>query len=269
MTTDATSLRDRFRALHAEGCFAIPNPFDVGSALLLQHLGAAALATTSSGFAATLGRPDQHVRRDELVEHVAALCAAVAVPINVDAEGCYPSDDGGIARTVELLAGAGAAGVSIEDYDPEFGGILPLADAAERVGVAAEACRASGVVLTGRAEQLLYGSGDLDEVIDRLCAYRDAGADVVYAPGLVRLEDIRRVVDEVGVAVNVLALPGVPPLAELAAAGVRRVSTGGSLSWVAYGAFAAAAAELLGPGTTAYLDSMLPRSTRQAAFTAG
>jgi 2-methylisocitrate lyase-like PEP mutase family enzyme len=258
-----STLRDRFRALHVSGTFVIPNPFDVGSARLLEHLGFSALATTSSGFAATLGRPDQHVTRDELVAHVAQLCAAVDIPMNVDAEACYADDEGGVARTIDLLAAAGASGISIEDHD---GAILPLDIAVDRVRQAVDACRPHGVVLTARAEQLLYGSNDLDEVIDRLIAYRDVGAEVLYAPGLVRADNIRRVVDAVGAPINVLALPGTPSVPDLADLGVRRVSTGGALAWAAYGGLVAAASELRDHGTSEYLGSVLPRATRTAAF---
>lgn len=266
MTPTSSDLRDRFRALHTSGTFVIPNPFDAGSARLLEHLGFPALATTSAGFAASLGRPDQHVSRSELVAHVAELCAAIDIPLNVDAEACYAHDDGGIARTVELLAEAGAAGISIEDHDPSLGAILPLDEAAARVAIAVEACRPHGVVLTARAEQYLYGSTDLDEVIARLVAFRDAGAEVVYAPGLAAIDDIRRVVDAVEIAVNVLALPGTPPVPELAAAGVRRVSTGGALAWAAYDGLVSAATELRDHGTSTYLASVLPRGVRAAAF---
>lgn len=259
--------RDRFRALHGSGLFVMPNPFDAGSARLLEHLGSEALATTSSGFAATLGRPDQRVTRDELVAHVAAICAAVGIPVNVDAESCYPDAEGGITRTVDLLAEAGAAGISIEDVEPGAGSIRDRDEATARVATAARAARRHGIVLTARADQLLYGSRDLDDVVGRLCAYRDAGAEVVYAPGLTELEDVRRVVDAVGVPVNVLALRTAPPVAELASAGVRRVSTGGGLAWAAYGAVAAAATELLHHGTSTYLGSALPSATRAAAFT--
>lgn len=261
-----TPLRDRFRALHRSGRFVIPNPFDAGSARLLEHLGFSALATTSSGFAATLGRPDQHVTRDELVAHVAELSAAVDIPINVDAEACYADDEGGIAQTVDLLAAAGASGISIEDHDPTVGAILPLDVAIDRVRQAVEACQPHGVVLTARAEQLLYGSTDVDEVIARLVAFRDAGAEVLYAPGLVRADDIRRVVDAVGAPINVLALPGTPSVPELADLGVRRVSTGGALAWAAYGGFVAAATELRDHGTSTYFSTTLPRAARTAAF---
>jgi 2-methylisocitrate lyase-like PEP mutase family enzyme len=258
--------RRAFRDLHDSGTFVLPNPWDVGSALLLERLGFDALATTSSGFAATLGRADQQVTRDELVAHVAALTAAVRIPVNVDAERGYAPDPAGVARTVELLAEAGASGVSIEDYDPARGTVEPVEVAAERIAAAAEACGRHGIVLTGRAENHLYGAGDLDDTITRLMAYRAAGAACVYAPGLTDLADIARVVAETGAPVNVLALRRGPSVAELAGAGVRRVSTGGALAWAAYGALVRAAGELRDAGTSTYLDDALGRDLRAAAF---
>jgi 2-methylisocitrate lyase-like PEP mutase family enzyme len=242
----------RFRELHErDGLFLLPNPWDVGSAKILAALGFEALATTSAGFALAIGKADQTVTRDELVGHVAELAAATALPLNVDSERLYPDDPGGVAETVAMLADAGAAGCSIEDYDPPTGAIDEVGPAAERVGVAAEAARGR-LVLTARAENHLYGAGDLDDTIARLVAYRGAGADVVYAPGLIELADIRRVVENVGVPVNVLALRTGPSIGELAEAGVRRVSTGSGLARAAYGAFVAAAEELRDNGTSEY-----------------
>jgi len=258
--------RRAFRDLHESGTFVLPNPWDVGSALLLEQLGFRALATTSSGFAATLGRGDQKVTRDELVAHVAALTAAVKVPVNVDAERGYASDPEGVARTVELLAEAGASGVSIEDYDPDAAAILPVEAAAERIAAAAAVCDRHGVVLTGRAENHLYGAGDLDDTIARLTAYRDAGATCVYAPGLTDVGEIARVVAETGAPVNVLAMRHGPSVADLAGAGVRRVSTGGALAWAAYGALVRAAEELRDAGTSNYLDGAVSGKLRAAAF---
>jgi 2-methylisocitrate lyase-like PEP mutase family enzyme len=258
--------RQAFRELHTSGTFVLPNPWDVGSALLLEQLGFAALATTSSGFAATLGRADQRVSRDELVAHVAALTAAVTVPVNVDAEHGYAADPAGVARTAELLAGAGASGISIEDYDPQAGAVEPVEVAAERIAAAAAVCDKHGVVLTGRAENHLYGAGDLDDTVARLRAYRAAGAACVYAPGLTDLADIGRVVAETGAPVNVLALRNGPTVGELAGAGVRRVSTGGGLAWAAYGALVRAAEELRDAGTTTYLDGAVSGRLRSAAF---
>ena len=258
--------RRAFRDLHESGTFVLPNPWDVGSALLLEQLGFRALATTSSGFAATLGRGDQKVTRDELVAHVAALTAAVKVPVNVDAERGYASDPEGVARTVELLAEAGASGVSIEDYDPDAAAILPVEAAAERIAAAAAVCDRHGVVLTGRAENHLYGAGDLDDTIARLTAYRDAGATCVYAPGLTDVGEIARVVAETGAPVNVLAMRHGPSVADLAGDGVRRVSTGGALAWAAYGALVRAAEELRDAGTSNYLDGAVSGKLRAAAF---
>ena len=223
-----------FRDLHADGIFVMPNPWDVGSATTLASLGFPALATTSWGHAASLGRKDQQVTLDELVEHAAVIVAAVDVPLNVDAEYCFSADKAGIGPVVRRLASTGAAGLSIEDFNPFAGAIDPVEVAAERVAAAADAAHDEDVVLTARAENLLYGAGDLDDTIMRLVAYRDAGADVVYAPGLVDLGQIATVVAEVGVPVNVLTLPGGPSIPELAAAGVRRVSTGGALAGAAY-----------------------------------
>jgi 2-methylisocitrate lyase-like PEP mutase family enzyme len=262
-TTDER--RDRFRDLHLNGLFLIPNPFDVGSARLLEHLGFQALATTSSGFAATLGRNDQYTTRSQLVEHVRSICAAVTLPVNVDAEACFPLESGGIDETVELFANVGAAGVSIEDFDPTTNAILPIDQASERVALAVGAARRHGVVITARAESLLYGSTDTDDVIARLRAYRKAGADVLYAPGVKSTQEIRRIVD-IGLPVNVLALPGVPNTTELRSLGVRRVSTGGALAWSAYGALLRAATQLRDDGTYDYFDSVLDRSTRETAF---
>ena len=253
----------RFRELHEQGIFVMPNPWDVGSAKLLASMGFEALATTSAGFAWSLGRLDQNVSRDELVAHVEAIAAATPLPLNVDSENCFPDAQGGIAETVRLLEQAGAAGCSIEDYDPAADRILDLEQAAERVATAAAA---SQLVLTARAENHLHGVDDLDDTIARLVAYRDAGADVVYAPGLAQPDAIRRVVDEVGVPVNVLALPNGPNVDELAAAGVRRVSTGGALARSAYGALLTAAAELRDGGTSRYSESGAPAAALRDAF---
>ena len=161
--------------------------------------------------------------------------------VSVDAERCFADDPAGVAETVRLVAEAGAAGCSIEDYDPRSGSIDPIEVAIERVAAAAEAASKHGMVLTARAENHLYGLDDLDDTITRLRAYRDAGADVLYAPGLVAADEIKRVVDEVGAPINVLAMRRTPPVPALAALGVRRVSTGGGLARAAYGALVAAA----------------------------
>jgi 2-methylisocitrate lyase-like PEP mutase family enzyme len=261
--------RARFRALHArEQLFVMPNPWDVGSARLLASRGFEALATTSAGFAWSLGKLDQSVARDELVAHVASLSNATSLPLNVDSERCYPDDPGGVAETVALLAGAAAAGFSIEDYNPATDSIDGIEVAAERVALAAEAAHrlSDPMVVTGRAENHIRGVDDLDDTIARLIAYRDAGADVVYAPGLSGLDQIGAVVKAVGVPVNVLALPNGPTVAELASVGVRRVSTGGSLARSAYGALLAGAQELLADGTSSYAAGGLTGEALQAAF---
>jgi 2-methylisocitrate lyase-like PEP mutase family enzyme len=256
----AADRRARFRELHEEDrLFAMPNPWDVGSARLLERLGFPALATTSAGFAWSLGKPDQQVTRDELVAHVGAVAAAVSVPLNVDSERLYPDDPGGVAETVRLLAEAGAAGCSIEDYNPATGGIDDVGEAAARVTEAADTAHGAGMVLTGRCEHHIRGVDDLDATIERLIAYRDAGADCVYAPGLTDLEQIRRVVDEVAAPVNVLALPAGPPIGDLEAIGVRRISTGSLLAGTAYGALVAGARELFDDGTSKYAAGHVDR----------
>lgn len=264
-----TDRRERFRALHRDRLFVMPNPWDTGSARLLASLGFEALATTSSGHAAALGRPDQSVTREELLAHVESLVASLEVPLNVDAERCFADDPAGVAETVDLIARAGAAGCSIEDYDPRQGSIDLLEVAVERVAAAAEAARKQGLVLTARAENHLYGIDDLDDTITRLCAYRDAGADVLYAPGLVDREEIRRVVERVEAPVNVLAMREGPAISELAALGVRRVSTGGGLARAAYGAMIAAARELQTAGTSRYLDAAISGRELEAALRSG
>jgi 2-methylisocitrate lyase-like PEP mutase family enzyme len=261
--------RERFRELHArEQLFVMPNPWDVGSARLLEHSGFEALATTSAGFAWSLGKLDQRVTRDELAAHVAELTSAVSVPLSVDSERCYPDDPGGIAATVELLAGAGASGFSIEDFDPATQRIDELAVAVEHLAIAVEANHslAEPMVLTARAENHIRGIDELEDTIARLTAYRDAGADVVYAPGLTGLAQISRVVSQAGIPVNVLALPGAPTLSELGVVGVRRVSTGSLLAGAAYGALLAAERELSTQGTSTYATNNAARETLEQAF---
>ena len=261
--------RARFRALHErEQLFVMPNPWDVGSARLLASAGFEALATTSAGFAWSIGKHDQQVTREELVAHVAGLAEATTLPLNVDSERCYPDDPGGVAETVALLADAGAAGFSIEDFDPASGRIDDVGLAAERAAVAAEAAHslAEPMVLTGRAENHIRGVDDLDDTIARLIAYREAGADCLYAPGLTDIGEIAAVVEAIGAPVNVLALPGGPSTSELAAAGVRRVSTGSLLAAAAYGSLMAGATELLTAGTSEYAASRVPSETLREAL---
>jgi 2-methylisocitrate lyase-like PEP mutase family enzyme len=266
MSDEAAERRARFRALHdREQLFVMPNPWDVGSARLLQSAGFEALATTSAGFAWSVGKLDQTVSRNELVAHVATLAAATDLPLNVDSERCYPDDPGGVTRTVELLAEAGAAGFSIEDYDPDTGGMDEVGRAAERVAEAVQASH-EGMLLTARAENHIRGVDDLDDTIARLIAYRDAGADAVYAPGLTDVEQIARVVEAVRIPLNVLALPLGPSLGELAAAGVRRISTGSLLAGAAYGALLEGARELREEGTSRYAEGGASRDALRDAF---
>ena len=265
-TGDWTRRRDRFRQLHERDLFVMPNPWDIGSARILASMGFPALATTSLGHAASLGKVDQTVTREELVAHVAALSAAVDLPLNVDAERCFADDLAGVAETVSMLAEAGAAGCSIEDYDPARGAIDDIAVASERVAAAADAAHRQGMLLTARAENALYGIDDIDDTVARLRAYRAAGADVLYAPRLTDAGQIRHVAQATDAPVNVLAMRNGPPIPELARLGVRRVSTGGPLARAAYGALRRAAEELLGPGTSTYPDHALTSEDLDRAF---
>lgn len=267
MTADPHASRtDIFRNLHGAGTFLAPNPWDVGSARYLEWRGMSALATTSSGFAATLGRLDRQTTRDEVVAHVHAIAAAVDIPVTVDSERCYADDLAGVATTVRLLAQAGAAGCSIEDYDPSTETIDDLPLAVDRVAAAASAAAEYGLVLTARTERHLYGSTDLDTTIERLVAFRNAGAEVLYAPGLTDLSEIGQLVAEVGAPVNVLAYPKGPSIEELASVGVRRVSTGGALTWAALGGLKSAIDELLLTGTSTYTENSLSASDRNRAL---
>jgi 2-methylisocitrate lyase-like PEP mutase family enzyme len=250
MTTGPTQeeLGRRFAALHEEGCFLIPNPWDGGSARVLESLGFEALATTSSAFAYTLGRADGAVTLDELAAHVKVLAWASDLPISVDLENGYGATAEHAARAIEVAAAVGAVGGSIEDWGPEAG-IYEVGAAAERIAAAAEAAAALPFefTLTARAENHIRGNPDLDDTIARLQAYEAAGADVLYAPGLASTEEIGTVVDAVGLPVNVLARPSLS-VAEIAAAGARRISVGGSLAWAAVEAMAAVATRMRDDG---------------------
>jgi len=243
----------RFLALHRPGePLLMPNPCDLGSARLLASLCFEALATTSSGFAATLGRNDGSVTRDEALVHAAVIVAATDLPVSADLENAYADNPAGVAETMRLAIEVGLAGASVEDYAPEPGDrIYDIGLATERVAAAAEAAHAGSVrlVLTARAENYLRGNPDLADTIARLQAYQVAGADVLYAPGLRRFEDISQLIREVDRPVNVLALDDTPPVAELAKAGVARISVGGAFAFAAVGAVVAAATELREQGT--------------------
>ncbi len=238
----------RFRALHEGEPFIIPNPWDGGSARVLEALGFKALATTSSGFAFTHGRLDGGVTLDEVVEHVRALDAVSGLPVSVDLENGYGAAPEDAAAAIIAAAEAGAVGGSIEDWDPS-GELYQAERAAERVAAAVQAARDLGFefTLTARAENHIRGNPDLDDTIARLRAYERAGADVLYAPGLRNAEEIRAVCDAVRKPVNVLAHQGLT-MAEIAGAGAQRVSVGGALTWVAAGALAEAAQRLADDG---------------------
>jgi 2-methylisocitrate lyase-like PEP mutase family enzyme len=247
-----------FRALHeGPGPLLLPNPWDAGSARLLASLGFAALATTSGGFAATLGRLDGGVTRDEALGHAAAIVAATPLPVSADLENAFADEPAGVAETIGLAAATGLAGCSVEDFTRRPGEpIYDLGLARERVAAAASAARAAPgpLVLTARAENYLHGRPDLADTIRRLQAYQEAGADVLYAPGLASLADIRAVVSSVDRPVNVLAFPGTPAVPQLAAAGVRRISVGSAFANAALGALVCAARELRDEGTYGFLD---------------
>jgi 2-methylisocitrate lyase-like PEP mutase family enzyme len=243
-------------ALHnADTPLLLPNPWDAGSAKLLASLGFDALATTSSGFAATLGRLDGAVTRDEAIAHAADIVAATDLPVSADLENGFADEPAGVAETIRLGLGAGLAGGSIEDWSGDA--IYEREHAAERVAAAAEAAHGGDVhfVLTARAENHIHGRDDLADTIARLQAFQEAGADVLYAPGLAKLDDIRRVVSAVDLPVNVLALPGAPSVAELGEAGVSRISIGGGFAYVAMGAVVEAARELREDGTYGFWET--------------
>ncbi|MET0751321.1 MAG: isocitrate lyase/phosphoenolpyruvate mutase family protein [Solirubrobacterales bacterium] len=237
-----------FRDLHEGDGFVLPNPWDAGSAKALAALGFDALATTSSGFAFTLGRRDGDASLDEVVEHLRALDAATDLPVSADLENGYGSAPEDAATAVSRAAEAGAVGGSIEDFDPEDG-IYELGHARARIAAAVEAAAGTGFefTLTARAENHIRGNPDLDDTIARLRAYEEAGADVLYAPGLASPEQIRTVCEAVSKPVNVLALPNLS-LEQVFAAGAQRVSLGGSLAWVAVDGLVAAATAIRDQG---------------------
>ena len=233
-----------FRALHEGDPFVIPNPWDAGSARVLAALGFKALASTSSGFAFTLGRLDGDVTLDEVIAHTGTLARATDLPLSVDLENGYGADPESAARAVTRAGEAGAVGGSIEDYDRE-NGLYGLEHAVERVAAAVEAARGLGYAftLTARAENHIRGNPDLDDTIARLQAFEAAGADVLYAPGLSTADEIRAVCEALSKPVNVLARPGLSR-SEIVEAGAQRISVGGSLAWTAVDAVAQAATSI-------------------------
>ncbi len=233
-----------FRALHEGEAFVIPNPWDAGSAKVLAALGFKALATTSSGFAFTLGRLDGGVTLDEVIDHTRVLDQATSLPVSVDLENGYGPEPEDAARAIARAAEAGAVGGSIEDYDPRDG-IYGFDHAVERVAAACEAAKRLGFpfMLTARAENHFRGNPDLDDTIERLQAFERVGADVLYAPGLRSAEEIRAVSEATTKPLNVLARTRLS-MREIVEAGGRRISVGGRLAWVAIGAMAAAARDM-------------------------
>jgi 2-methylisocitrate lyase-like PEP mutase family enzyme len=250
---------EAFHRLHAAGCFVMPNPWDVGSAVALERMGFEALATTSAGHAWTLARPDNGVRRDEALEHLRQIAGAVGVPVNADFEGGFAADPEEVAANVKLAAATGIAGLSIEDSTDDAGEpLFSFELAVERIRAAREAIDESGtgVLLTGRSEGFVVGRPDLEDTIRRLRAYAEAGADCLYAPRIETADEISAIVAAVAPKpVNLLANAPFVTVAEAASLGVRRVSTGGTLARTAWAGFLAAAQEIASEGTfTRFVD---------------
>lgn len=274
MTISRPSIADKrraFRNLHESGCFLIPNPWDVGSALYLQSLGFKALATTSSGFAWTLGRPDGGISRDQALGHLQAVVAATDLPVNADFERGFAPDPAGVAENVRLAVQTGVAGLSIEDSTGNAARpLFDLGEAAERIRAARNAIDKSGddTLLVARAECFLVQRPDISETIARLQAYSNAGADCLYAPGIQNPEHIRRVVEAVHPKpVNVLVMaPATQSLRQLAELGVRRVSVGGALARAAWGGFMQAAREIAEQGRFDALANAASGRTLNALF---
>ncbi|MDN5789487.1 MAG: isocitrate lyase/phosphoenolpyruvate mutase family protein [Micrococcales bacterium] len=263
-------LTEHFRSLHVPGVpLLIPNPWDVGSATILESLGFRALATTSGGFAGTLGRVDGSVSREQALAHAAQIAEAVAIPVSADLESCFAQDPAGVAETVRLAAGTGVAGCSIEDYDRAEGRMYAASPATERVAAAAEAAHSGPrrLVLTARADNGFHGIDDLDDTIARLRAFEAAGADVLYAPMVSRLDDLRRIRDAVSLPINVLARPHAPTVTGLAGVGVARISVGSGFFLAAMGELVNAARELLDEGTYEFLQTAgIGRAAAAGAF---
>lgn len=261
---------ETFRRLHESGCFLIPNPWDIGSAKLLASLGFPALATTSSGIAWSLGLPDNHVSLEDALTHIRSIAHAVELPVNADFEGGFATDPEGVAKNVSLALRTGIAGISIEDSTGDA--TRPLFDFAlsvERMRAARSAVNASGTaaLLTGRSEGFIVGRPDLAETVHRLSAYAEAGADVLYAPGIRTKAEITAVIQAVAPKpVNVLVGSDFATVAELAALGVRRISVGGALARVAWAGFLDASKEMAEKGTFKRLASGVPFDQINGAF---
>ena len=271
--TGASDRYQTFRDLHASGCFVIPNPWDLGSARVLEQLGFRALATTSSGFAWSKGRPDSGVTLDDALEHFRTIAAGVAIPVNGDFEGAFAVDPEDVAANMTKAAATGIAGVSIEDSTGNPAApLFDFALAVERVRAARGALERSGrrVLLTGRSEGYLVGRADLAETIRRLTSYAEAGADCLYAPGIRTREEIAAVVAAVApTPVNVLVGSDFTTVSALAELGVRRISVGGALARAAWSGFLSAASEIAERGTFSQLGHAVPFADINGRFAGG
>ena len=260
----------RFRELHQSGCFVIPNPWDPGSARMLEQLGFQAIATTSSGFAWSLGRADNHVTLEEALAHLRVMSAAVTIPVNADFEAGFAVKPDDVAANVQLAAQTGISGLSIEDSTGQAA--HPLFDfelAVERIAASRRAIDSAGtaVLLTARSEGFLVGRADLGETIRRLTAYAEAGADCLYAPGLRNVADIKAVVDAVAPKpVNALVGADFTTVEEMRSIGVRRISVGGALARAAWGGFLEAAREIATEGTFRALAGAVPFAELNSRF---
>ncbi|MGH3471511.1 MAG: isocitrate lyase/PEP mutase family protein [Nocardioidaceae bacterium] len=270
--TDYATKSERFLALHlGDSPLLLPNPWDVGSAKLLAYLGFSALATTSSGYAATLGRLDGAVTKIEALDHARQIVEATPLPVSADLENGFGDDPEAVADTMSEAIAAGLAGASVEDYSGRAES--PIYDAGlarERVAAAVESAHGGPVklVVTARAENYLHGNPDLADTIARLQSFQAAGADVLYAPGISDLDDMHSLVSSVDLPVNALALPGLGSVGHLAAVGVRRISVGGSIAFAALGAVVEASRELIDEGTFGFLAHAGEGSAAaRAAFT--
>lgn len=261
--------RQIFRRLHESGCFAIPNPWDIGSARYLQHLGFKAIATTSAGFAFSRGLPDGSVQRNDMLGHIKELVDATDIPVNADYENGYADDPDDVAQSVKLCIATGVAGLSIEDAANHSGNPIYDVDlAVERIRAAGEAIGDSGVLLVGRAEGFRVGCENIDEIVLRLVAYSEAGADCLYAPSVKERDHIKAIVQAVAPKPVNLLIGGAIGLTmhDAAELGVRRVSVGGAFARAAWGGFIRAAKELIENGTFSELANAAPHDALQTFF---
>ncbi|HEY6458336.1 MAG TPA: isocitrate lyase/phosphoenolpyruvate mutase family protein [Steroidobacteraceae bacterium] len=271
MTTQSEKA-EAFRKLHErDSCFVIPNPWDQGSARLLEHLGFKALATTSAGFAFSIAKPDLGITKASLMTHLTGVCQSTSLPVSADLQNGFGNDPEDVAVTILQAAKTGIVGGSIEDSSGDTGNpIYPLELAAERIRHAASAARSLGFkfTLTGRAENYVNGRADLKDTICRLQAFQEAGADVLFAPGICKAEDIRQIIAAIDRPLNVLiGMPGMHlTVAQLQELGVTRISLGGSLARAAYGALLRAAAEILSTGTFDYTAQAASRKQLEGIF---